>query len=89
MRRLITVQIDRKRVIGAIMDYAEMIEGIMKRGKKAMRSTWGDGEYLWSDGSILIHNTPYWEQEKKNEKIDGYPYVCECKDVLAHDWKFV
>ena len=71
------------------MDYATMIEGIMKAGKKATRTAWKKGEHLWSDGNILIHNTPYWENEAQNQKINGYPYVCECKDVLANDWQFV
>ena len=67
------------------MNYTEMAEAV-REGAHARRITWKMGEKLWSDGKILIHNTPYFG-ESFNQAIQGYPYVCEQVDVYATDWE--
>lgn len=57
-----------------------------KEGKKVRRPTWQHNEHMWSDGKVLIHTTPYWTNEKINQTLNGYPYVCEQVDVVATDW---
>lgn len=69
------------------MNYYEMALAV-KEGMKARRPTWKPEEKVWSNGKILIHNTPYFE-ESFNKDIDGYPYVCEQEDVEAEDWELV
>jgi hypothetical protein len=81
-RYLISKRIYKK---GDIMNYSQMAE-IVREGKHARRSTWKEGEKVWSDGKILIHNTPYFG-EPFNQAIQGYPYVCEQVDVFATDWE--
>lgn len=67
------------------MNYTEMTEKV-REGAHARRGTWKPGERLWSDGKILIHNTPY-ANEPFNQFIQGYVYVCEQVDVFATDWE--
>lgn len=67
------------------MNYQEMTEKV-REGAHARRATWKADEKLWSDGKILIHNTPYFG-EPFNQGIQGYPYVCEQVDVFATDWE--
>lgn len=69
------------------MDYFQMVQAI-REGGKARRPTWNKDEWLWSDGKILIHTTPYWTNEEKNKQIQGFPYVCEQVDVTARDWEY-
>jgi hypothetical protein len=88
-KRIITVTVFARNLKGVIMDFEKMLEGVMKYGKKATRLGWNSGETLWSNGHLLVHNTPYWKGEEKNEHIDGYPYVTQCEDVTAKDWRFV
>jgi hypothetical protein len=66
------------------MQYTEMVEHI-KKGGCARRLSWKASEFLWSNGKILIHNTPYFG-ESFNQMINGYVYVCECEDTIATDW---
>jgi hypothetical protein len=68
------------------MDYYEMCEAV-REGKRCTRPTWKDGEYVFSNGKVLIHNTPYWTNEMVNQELKGYPYVVEQVDVVAHDWR--
>lgn len=84
-KRLIIVSVDPKYIIKErMMNYSEMVATV-KEGKRARRPTWKDDEFLWSDGKILIHNTPYFG-EPFNQGIQGYIYVCEQVDVFATDW---
>lgn len=69
------------------MNYSQMTEAV-REGAHARRNTWKQGEKLWSDGKILIHNTPYFG-EPFNQGIQGYVYVCEQVDVFATDWELV
>jgi len=69
------------------MNYIEMATAIEK-GNFARRASWKEGEKLWSDGKIMIHNTPYFNKESEyNPSINGYVYVCEKEDVFANDWE--
>lgn len=70
------------------MDFKTMVNKLTPF-VKAYRPTWGDGELLWKKGNILVHNTPYWSGEQKNQMIDGYPYVAEKRDIEAFDWILV
>ncbi len=96
-RKIILVHVDPRYLIGCsrsknkslnpmevLMNYAEMCEAV-REGKRATRPTWGSGEYVFSNGKILIHNTPYFG-EPFNQEIQGYTYVCEQVDVNATDW---
>lgn len=67
------------------MKYDEMVEAV-REGKRATRPTWKEGEFVFSNGKVLIHTTPYWSNEKINQDLGGYPYVCEHVDVVATDW---
>ena len=69
------------------MNFNTMVEKT-REGKHARRHAWKEGEKLWSDGKILIHNTPYFG-EPLNQAIQGYSYVCEQVDVVADDWELV
>lgn len=66
------------------MNYSQMVEAV-REGKHCRRPTWSPEERIWSDGKILIHNKPYF-QEPFNQGIQGYVYVCEQIDVVADDW---
>lgn len=68
-----------------VMNYFEATQ-LAKQGKRVRREAWNKGEFMWSDAKILIHNTPYWTNEKINQSLNGYPYVCEQVDVVANDW---
>lgn len=68
------------------MDYAKAAE-LAREGKRLRRKVWEESEFMWSNGKILIHNTPYWTNEKINQDLQGYPYVCEQVDVVANDWE--
>lgn len=70
------------------MDFNTMVSKL-GASVKAYRPTWGEGELLWKNGEILVHNTPYWSGEQKNQMLDGYPYVIEKRDVEARDWMLV
>lgn len=67
------------------MNFQEMIKSL-REGAKAYRPTWGEGEFLWQEGNVLVHNKPYWEGEVFNAKINSYPYVVEIEDLAAIDW---
>lgn len=67
------------------MNFEEMLSNL-RVGVKAFRPTWGEGEFLWKKDEVLVHNTPYWGGELINQYLDGYPYVCEERDVRASDW---
>lgn len=67
------------------MNFQEMTASLQK-GIKAYRPTWGDGQFLWQEGNVLVHNNPYWEGEKLNQRVNGYPYVVEKEDLEANDW---
>jgi hypothetical protein len=71
---------------GGYMDYYSMVEAV-REGKRCTRPTWKDGEYVFSNGKVLIHNTPYWTNEKINQELRGFPYVVEQVDVVATDWR--
>lgn len=68
------------------MNYTKAVEAA-REGKRLRREAWNKDQYMWSNGKILIHNTPYWTNEKINQEIQGYPYVCEQVDVVATDWE--
>lgn len=99
-KRIILVHVDPKYVVGFnaqinslfnsedFMDYSQMCEAV-REGKRCTRPTWNKGEYVFSNGKVLIHTTPYWTNEKLNQDLNGYPYVCEQVDVVACDWAFV
>jgi hypothetical protein len=70
----------------AYMNYSEMCEAV-REGKRCTRPTWRDGEWVFSNGKILIHTTPYWTGENLNQELNGYPYVVEQVDVVATDWR--
>jgi len=72
---------------GRDMNFATMSE-LARAGKKLRRPSWGQNEYVRSDGKILIHTTPYFG-ESFNQGIQGYVYVCEEVDVVAEDWVLV
>jgi hypothetical protein len=67
------------------MNFQEMVNKLHS-GVKAYRPTWGEGEFLWKKDEVLVHNTPYWGGELINQYLNGYPYVCEKRDVDATDW---
>lgn len=67
------------------MNYSEAVKAVLG-GKRVRRPTWEDSQYMFSNGKILIHNTPYWENEKPIAALKGYPYICEHEDALASDW---
>lgn len=67
------------------MNYSQMTEAV-REGAQARRPTWKPNEKVWSDGKILIHNTPYFG-EPFNQAIQGYAYVVEQVDVFAEDWE--
>lgn len=69
------------------MKYDQMV-ALTREGAKCTRPTWKPGEYVWSDGKILIHTTSYFG-EPFNQAIRGYTYVCEQVDVVAEDWQLV
>jgi hypothetical protein len=69
------------------MNYYAMAQAV-KTGCHARRPNWKPEEKVWSNGKILIHNTPYFG-EPFNQSIQGYPYVCEQEDVEAYDWELV
>ena len=69
-----------------IMNYSDMCEAV-REGKRCTRPTWGEGQYVFSNGKVLIHTTPYWTNEKINQELNGYPYVVEQVDVVATDWR--
>lgn len=77
----------KKYYMERFMNYSEMAEAV-REGAHARRSVWKAPEKLWSDGKILIHNTPYFG-EPFNQGIQGYAYVCEQVDVVATDWELV
>lgn len=81
---------DRKKIASSqkmekTMNYYEATAQT-KEGKRVRRPTWQVNEYMWSNGKVLIHTTPYWTNEKINQELNGYPYVCEQVDVVASDW---
>lgn len=67
------------------MDFSTVVN-ILDKGMKAYRPTWGEGEFMWKKDDILVHTTPYWGGEMINQYLDGYPYICEKRDVNACDW---
>ena len=96
-KRLILVHIEPRYVVNSSRDYKHIKEICMnyydmvaavKEGAHARRPTWKPSEQLWSDGKILIHNTPYFG-EPFNQAIQGYVYVCEQVDVVANDWELL
>jgi hypothetical protein len=68
------------------MNYTQAVEKA-REGKRLRRTSWEESQYMWSNGKILIHNTPYWTNEYINQELQGYPYVCEQVDVVANDWE--
>lgn len=103
-KRIILVHVDPKYVVGSsiennflakdlkkkeiAMNYSQMCEAV-REGKRCSRPTWKQGEYVFSNGKVLIHTTPYWTNEYLNQELNGYPYVCEQVDVVASDWFLV
>ena len=100
-KRIITVYVDYKYLlpssasklhrelkeknIGEFMNFDTMVEKA-REGKHLRRKSWPESMRLWSDGKILIHNTPYFG-EPFNQAIQGYVYVTEQVDVVADDWE--
>lgn len=68
------------------MNYNQAVEAA-REGKRLRRQTWENSQYMWSNGKVLIHNTPYWTNESINQDLQGFPYVCEQVDVVANDWE--
>lgn len=99
-KRIILVHVDPRYVVGSApknislkeeeitMNYTQMCEAV-REGKRCMRPTWKQGEYVFSNGKVLVHTTPYWTNERLNQELNGYPYVCEQVDVVATDWLMV
>jgi|ERR1700754_1844923 len=99
-KRLITFYIDTKYLLDTdrqryvynqhlkekFMDYTKAVE-LAREGKRLRRKIWEEAQFMWSNGKILIHNTPYWTNENINQELQGYPYVCEQVDVVANDWE--
>jgi len=70
------------------MNFNEMVKKLDKN-TKAFRPTWKEGELLWRDQNVLVHNTPYWGGDTLNQFINGYVYVSEITDIQANDWMVV
>lgn len=68
------------------MNFNQMVEAV-REGRRATRQTWKEGEFVFSNGQVLVHNKSYWTNETFNQAINGFPYVVEHVDVVATDWQ--